>query len=153
MTVTATAQFEIEPDHFPDPVVDQSQPQTRQMRDELNSRIATFREELNHCRHQVAAKTEAVENKRELADGAGGKGEFGAVFIDEYVEQYSELEQLKRELAPQIALAKASIEKLEHQLPNSAPVVAKSSPGRTQITAGLLQTGRKGRTERLARSA
>jgi hypothetical protein len=152
VTVTAKGQFEIEPDRFPDPVVEQARSQSRQSGDEISRRIVTLREDLDRFQEQIAVQAEMVDRKRELAAGAGGMGEFSAVFINEYVEEYGELEHLKRELAPGIAAAQASLDQLKRRRPDSLEMFAASAALPKQTAARALRTLCNRRAERLAAS-
>ncbi|HST79024.1 MAG TPA: hypothetical protein VLN58_11090 [Verrucomicrobiae bacterium] len=100
LSVPAAAQFEVAPDHFPDSAATQAKPQIRKQDRSLNNRIAELQSELDGYQWQINQRASALEAGRRLADGPGGEGEFAAIFIDEYLLRYRELEQLKQNLAP-----------------------------------------------------
>ncbi len=111
----AVAQFEVSPDHFPDPPQDHLIAAT-QSHSELQAKIAASQRELDGLEAQIRRQAEAVENARELAAGAGGMGDSASVFIDDYLQKYRDLEQLRRDLAPRIAQAQAVLDALNVEL-------------------------------------
>lgn len=114
MGIPAAAQFEITPDHFAGSSQDDAVAATAPYA-ELKARIAAAQAELNAYKAQISRQAEAVENARELAAGAGGMEDSAYVFIDDYLRQYRELEQVRRELAPHIAQSEAALRLLNQQ--------------------------------------
>jgi peptidoglycan hydrolase CwlO-like protein len=116
LSTPALAQFEVAPDHFPDSTQEQAQSEASKHEQELNSRISSLQSELEGYQSQIEQHAATVEAARRLADGPGGAGEFASVFIEEYLQQCRELEQVKRNLAPLIQLAQLSIRELKNEL-------------------------------------
>jgi hypothetical protein len=121
LTAPATAQFEVAPDHFADNTSEQAQGQTSKHEPALDTRIRELQSELDGYQWQIKQRASAVEAARRLANGAGGEGEFAPLFIDEYVQRYCELEQLKQTLAPLIRLAQTTLSQLTSGLAATVP--------------------------------
>ena len=120
-SLPAVAQFEVAPDHFRETGTRQSRDVAAVPRAELDNAITAQKERLGKYQDQLRAEEESVKNARELAAGAGAMGEAAAVFVDDYVRQSRELEQLRHTLSPQIAQAQANLQILEQQLATNVP--------------------------------
>jgi hypothetical protein len=121
LSAPAMAQFEVAPDHFADNAQEQAQPKISKHEQALDSRTRELQSELDGYQWQIKQHASAVEAARRMANGAGGEGEFAPLFIDEYVQRYCELEQLKQTLAPLIQLAQTKLSQLTSGLAATAP--------------------------------
>jgi hypothetical protein len=101
--VTAVAQSEIAPDHFPD----QAAPVAFAPRQEAQVRPLQTR--LEDYQQQLRVKSEMVENARQEAISAGIVGDGAGPFIEAYREQQVELEALEAALTPKIEQARKLI--------------------------------------------
>jgi uncharacterized protein YukE len=110
--LTAVAQSEIAPDHFPD----QASPAAVAPRQEAQVRPLQTR--LEDYENLLRAKQEQVENARQDAISAGIEGDGAGSFIDAYRQQQTELEALQAALTPKIDQARAIIAGLRN--PESA---------------------------------
>jgi uncharacterized protein YukE len=101
--VTAVAQREITPDHFPYQAapVDLASRQDAQVRP-LQSRLEKYEGLLR-------TKLEHVENARQEAISAGIQGDGAGSFIDFYRQQQAEMEALQAALTPKIDQARKQI--------------------------------------------
>lgn len=116
----AAGQFEVAPDHFPDgPSQDQPGPTAKALQPELKTQVAALQSTLDGYYAEINQQAEAVEKARALAAGAGGMGSFAFVFIEAYVHEYRQLEELKNRLVARIRLAQAAISALQQQVAES----------------------------------
>jgi Skp family chaperone for outer membrane proteins len=101
--LTAVAQSEISPDHFPD----QATPVASAPRQEAQLRPLQTR--LEDYQQQLREKSEMVENARQEAISAGIVGDGAGPLIDAYRELQMELEALQAALTPKIEKARKLI--------------------------------------------
>lgn len=101
--LTAVAQSEIAPDHFPD----EASSVALAPRQEAQIRPAQTR--LEDYANLMRAKQEQVENARQEAITAGIQGDGAGSFIEAYQQQQMELEALQAALTPKIDEARAVI--------------------------------------------
>lgn len=101
--LTAVAQSEIAPDHFPD----QDSPAVSAPRQEAQLKPVQTR--LEDYENLLRAKQEKVENARQEAISAGIQGDGAEPFIEAYQQQQMELETLQAALTPKIDEARATI--------------------------------------------
>jgi peptidoglycan hydrolase CwlO-like protein len=149
LSTSADAQFEIAPDHFSDNTQDQAKFEASKHEQELKSRISGLQSELEGYQSQIDRRAAEVEAARRLADGAGGEGEFASVFIEEYLQQYQVLEQVKRNLAPLIQLAQVSIRELENELATNAPATPALEQQKKERQPHLVAASRKNQEKQL----
>lgn len=145
LSAPAVAQFEVAPDHFADNAQEQAQAQASKNEQGLNSRIRELQSELDGYQWQIKQRASAMEAARKLANGAGGEGEFASLFIDEYVQRYHELEQLKQDLAPLILLAQSNLRQLTSGLATTAPPKHSSTAQNKQKQSPVLVAGSRAR--------
>jgi len=101
--LTAVAQIEINPDHFPD----QAAPVAFAPHQEAQVRPPRTR--LEEYEGLLRVKLEQVENARQEAISAGIQGDGAGPFIDFYQQQQMELEALQAALTPKIEQTRAII--------------------------------------------
>lgn len=101
--LTAVAQSEINPDHFPD----EASPVALTPRQEAQLRPVQTR--LEEYENLLRAKLEQVENARQEAISAGIVGDGAESFIDFYQQEQMELEALQAALTPKIDEARKVI--------------------------------------------
>ena len=93
-SMTAVAQSEISPDHFPDgPSQEAYTSQTQ---------VQTLQSRLEDCQRQLDAKVDQVEQARQEAISAAAMGDGAAPYIDSYRKLQVEEEVLRAALVPQI---------------------------------------------------
>lgn len=148
LSATAVAQFEIAPDHFADDAQEQAQAQTSKHEQALDSSIRELQSELDGYHWQIKQRASAMEAARRMANGAGGKGEFAPVFIDEYVQRYHELEQLKQHLAPLIRLTQGKLSELKRDLAANAPPKPIATAQNNQRQQPVLVAGSRAKQQR-----
>jgi hypothetical protein len=101
--ITAVAQSEITPDHFPD----QTAPVAFAPRQE--AQVRPLQSRLEEYEGLLRTKMEQVENARQEAISAGIQGDGAGPFIDFYRQQQTELEALQAALTPKIDQARKLI--------------------------------------------
>jgi chromosome condensin MukBEF ATPase and DNA-binding subunit MukB len=111
LVAPAQAQFEISPDHLDETAAIAGQSGLKQQ--ELQTKIDEQQKTLQDLNAQIDQQAKVTESARETAIGAGAVGDAASIFIDEYVRQFSQLEQLKKELAPRISQAKQTLAALQ----------------------------------------
>lgn len=101
--LTAVAQSEIDPDHFPD------EPSPVAVAPRQEAQLRPVQTRLEDYENLLRAKLEQVENARQQAISAGIGGDGAGPFIDEYRQQQMELEALQAALTPKIDEARAIV--------------------------------------------
>jgi len=101
--LTAAAQIEINPDHFPDPAAPVA------FAPHQEAQVRPLQTRLEEYEGLLRAKLEQVENARQEAISAGIQGDGAGPFIDFYQQQQMELEALQAALTPKIEQTRAII--------------------------------------------
>ena len=101
--LTAVAQSEIAPDHFPD------EPSPVTVAPRQGAQLRPVQTRLEDYENRLRAKLEQVENARQDAISAGIVGDGAGPFIDFCREQQMELEALQAALTPKIDEARKII--------------------------------------------
>jgi chromosome segregation ATPase len=107
----ARAQFEISPDHLDETAAIAGQSSPKQQ--ELQTKIDEQQKTLWHLNAQIDQQAKVTESARETAASAGNLEASAYIFVDEYVRQFRQLEQLKKELAPQISRTEQTLAALQ----------------------------------------
>jgi hypothetical protein len=141
LQLPAMAQFEISPDHFSD-ADHSSDPRTASLAERPGEEMARVQQELESYYSAIQHQTDAVNSAQEAAAGAGGMGESAYIFIDEYVRQERELEELRKELTPRIVLAETRLDALKQaQLATSSPAAVPVPRKAVAATGGISHRG------------
>jgi chromosome segregation ATPase len=112
--VPARAQFEISPDHLDEtPAATAGQAGPKQQ--ELQVKIDEQQQTLRDLNTRIAQQTRVTESAYQAAAGSGNTEDSAYIFVDEYVREFRKLEQLKKELAPQISHAEQTLAALQTQ--------------------------------------
>lgn len=106
--LTAVAQSEIDPDHFPD------EPSPVALAPRQEAQLRPVQTRLEDYENRLRAKREQVEDARQEAISAGVQGDGAGSFIDEYRQQQMELEALQAALTPKIDETRKIIAGLTH---------------------------------------
>jgi uncharacterized protein YPO0396 len=106
--------------------------ETATVQQELQTKIDEQQKILRDLHDQIDQQAKVVESAREIAIGTGAVGDAASVFIDEYVREQKTLDELKKELAPNITRAEQALAALQAQQTSlSAQVKPKSLPVRS----------------------
>ena len=111
LVAPARAQFEISPDHLDETaaIAGQSSPKQQELQVRINEQQKTLRD----LTTRIDQQAKVTESAREAASGTGNTEDSAYVFVDEYVRQFRQLEQLKKELTPQISHAEQTLAALQ----------------------------------------
>jgi uncharacterized protein YukE len=104
--LTAVAQSEIAPDHFPDEAATVASAPRQQ------AQVRPVQTRLEDYEKLLQAKRQQVENARQEAVSAGIQGDGAEPFIEAYQQKQMELEALQAALTPKIDEARATIASL-----------------------------------------
>ena len=144
--LTAVAQSEINPDHFPD----QDAPAASAPRQE--AQIRTLQQQLESYERQLRAKAEQAEAARQEAISAGIQGDGAGSSIDASRQEQKELEVLQAALAPEIERTRKMIASLTTPAPPTytapGPKMTPVGKARPVVAAGNSRVSKqdKGRT-------
>jgi chromosome segregation ATPase len=108
----ASAQFEVNPDHFAN---EKSKPAAGSPV-ELQAQINEAQSHLLSYQAQLKAKSESVEEARQQAISAGIQGDGAGSYLDACEEQRKEFELLEKSLSARIEEAENTINGLQAQL-------------------------------------
>jgi chromosome segregation ATPase len=136
--LTASAQFEVAPDHFVDDNV--SVAASTPAADRLQQEIAEQQAALQASKAMLQTGEEKVEQLRQEAISAGIQGDGAGPQISAYREEQTRFEVLRSSLASRITTAEATLVSLQDELaalgaPTSKPVVV-ASGNRARHPAG-----------------
>lgn len=125
----AGAQFEISPDHL-DETPAAMAGQSGQKQQELQVKIDEQQQTLRDLNTRIAQQTRVTESAYQAAAGSGNTEDSAYIFVDEYVREFMKLEQLKKELAPQISQAQQTLVALQTQ---QSVLSAQSEPKKQSV--------------------
>jgi alanyl-tRNA synthetase len=126
LVATAGAQFEISPDH-PDETAAAITGQSGPKQQELQVRIDEQQKTLRDLNTQIDQQAKVAESARETAVESASMEDSSYIFVEAYLSEQKQLEQLKKDLAPQISRTKQTLAALQaEQSALSAQVEPKS---------------------------
>jgi septal ring factor EnvC (AmiA/AmiB activator) len=114
LVATAGAQFEISPDH-PDEAAAAITGQSGPKQQELQVKIDEQQKTLRELNTRIDQQAKVAESARETAVESASMEDSCYIFVEAYLREQKQREQLKKDLAPQISRAEQTLAALQAQ--------------------------------------